>query len=44
MFARRRTSLSPAVESFLNFTLDFAPNWTAIGAESRRATERGKRA
>jgi DNA-binding transcriptional LysR family regulator len=36
MFARRRTSLSPAVASFLNFTLDFAPNWTANGAESRR--------
>jgi hypothetical protein len=28
-FARRRTSLSPAVGSFLNFTLEFAPNWTA---------------
>ena len=43
LFARRRTSLSPAVESFLNFTLDFAPNWTANGVESR-AAERRKRA
>ena len=36
LFARRRTSLSPAVESFLNFTLDFAPNWAATGPKSRR--------
>ena len=36
LFARRRTSLSPAVESFLNFTLDFAPNWAAVGPKSRR--------
>jgi DNA-binding transcriptional LysR family regulator len=43
MFARRRTSLSPAVASFLDFTLDFAPNWTTNGVESRRAGERGKR-
>ena len=43
MFARRRTSLSPAVASFLNFTLDFAPNWTTTGVGSRRAIERGKR-
>ncbi|MDP1883355.1 MAG: LysR substrate-binding domain-containing protein, partial [Bradyrhizobium sp.] len=35
LFARRRTSLSPAVESFLNFTLDFTPNWAAAGPESR---------
>ena len=27
LFARRRTTLSPAVESFLNFTLDFTPEW-----------------
>lgn len=40
LFARRRTSLSPAVESFLNFTLDFTPNWAAAGPESRRAAER----
>ncbi len=40
LFARRRKSLSPAVESFLNFTLDFTPNWAAIGLESRRAGER----
>ena len=35
LFARRRTSLSPAVESFLNFTVEFAGNWT--GLETRRA-------
>ncbi len=35
-FARRRTSLSPAVESFLGFTVDFARNWTSAGLESRR--------
>jgi DNA-binding transcriptional LysR family regulator len=43
-FARRRTSLSPAVESFLDFTLAFAPNWAAGGWESGRAAERHKRA
>jgi DNA-binding transcriptional LysR family regulator len=37
LFARRRASLSPAVESFLNFTPDFAPNWSPIGLEGRRA-------
>jgi DNA-binding transcriptional LysR family regulator len=40
LFARRRASLSPAVESFLNFTLDFAPNWTA-GLDGPRAGKRG---
>jgi hypothetical protein len=30
------------VESFLNFTLDFAPNWAATGLEKRRAGERHK--
>lgn len=44
LFARRRTSLSPAVESFLNFTLDFTPNWAATGPESRRAAARHKSA
>jgi DNA-binding transcriptional LysR family regulator len=44
LFARRRKSLSPAVESFLNFTLDFTPNWAAIGLESRRGAERHKSA
>ena len=39
MFARQRPSLSPAVESFLNFTREFTPNWAAIGLESRRAAE-----
>jgi DNA-binding transcriptional LysR family regulator len=43
MFARPRTSLSPAVDSFLNFTLDFTPNWAAIGLESRRSAGRPKR-
>ncbi len=36
LFARRRASLSPAVESFLNFTLDFAPDWAASGLEGKR--------
>jgi DNA-binding transcriptional LysR family regulator len=39
-FARRRTSLSPAVESFLNFTLEFAPNWTATGPALPEARKR----
>jgi DNA-binding transcriptional LysR family regulator len=39
-FARRQTSLSPAVESFLNFTLKFAPNWTATGAALPEARKR----
>ena len=41
-FARRRTSLSPAVESFVSFTVDFAGNWTATELESRRAAGRHK--
>jgi hypothetical protein len=32
-----------AVERFLNFTLDFTPNWAAVGAERRRTSERRKR-
>jgi DNA-binding transcriptional LysR family regulator len=43
MFVRHSTSLSPAVESFRDFTLDFSPNWAAIGNERRRASERRKR-
>ncbi|MES2194569.1 MAG: LysR family transcriptional regulator [Pseudomonadota bacterium] len=43
MFARRRASLSPAVESFLNFTLDFAPNWAEAGPESRDIALRASR-
>lgn len=43
LFARRRASLSPAVESFLNFTLDFTPNWAEAGLDGRRAGERHKR-
>jgi DNA-binding transcriptional LysR family regulator len=44
MFARHRPSLSPAVESFLNFTREFTPNWAATGLDSRRAVETKKRA
>ena len=43
MFVRHSASLSPAVESFRDFTLDFSPNWAAIGNERRRASERRKR-
>jgi DNA-binding transcriptional LysR family regulator len=43
MFARRHPSLSPAVESFLNFTREFTPNWAAMGLDSR-AGETKKRA
>jgi hypothetical protein len=41
---RPSASLSPAVESFRDFTLDFSPNWAAGGSERRRTTERRKRA
>jgi DNA-binding transcriptional LysR family regulator len=44
MFVRGSASLSPAVESFRDFTLDFSPNWATIGIERRRASERRKRA
>jgi len=44
LFTRRRTSLSPAVESFPNSTLDFTPNRAATGLESRRAAGLHKRA
>jgi len=43
MFVRHSASLSPAVESFRDFTLDFSPNWAATGFERRRASERRKR-
>jgi len=43
MFVTNSASLSPAVESFHDFTLDFSPNWTAIGNERRRTSERRKR-
>ena len=42
MFVRHSASLSPAVESFRDFTLDFSPNWAAGG--NRRTGERRKRA
>jgi hypothetical protein len=32
------------VESFLNFTLDFTPNWAESGLESRRAEKWHKKA
>jgi DNA-binding transcriptional LysR family regulator len=35
-FTRHRASLSPAVESFLNFTLHFARRWAGRGAEHDR--------
>ena len=43
MFVPHSASLSPAVESFRDFTLDFSPNWAAQ-AERRRVSERRKRA
>src|SRR3954447_10266082 len=43
MFVRHGASLSPAVESFRDFTLDFSPNWAAGGSDRRRASERRKR-
>ena len=43
MYARRSTSLSPAVESFMNLTRDFAPNWAASGPERQRIAERRRR-
>jgi DNA-binding transcriptional LysR family regulator len=43
-FVRRQASLSPAVESFLNFTLDFRPKGAAAGPESRRASRRPRSA
>ena len=43
MFVTHSASLSPAVESFRDFTLDFSPNWAAGGLERRRASERRKR-
>jgi DNA-binding transcriptional LysR family regulator len=43
MFVRHSASLSPAVESFRDFTLEFSPNWAATGFERRRTSERRKR-
>lgn len=36
LFVRRRSALSPAVESFLAFTLDFARTWAAMSRETGR--------
>jgi hypothetical protein len=35
MLARRRPSLSPAVESFLAFTRAFTPKWATGGIDGR---------
>ena len=43
MFVRNSASLSPAVESFRDFTLGFSPNWAAGGSDRRRTSERRKR-
>ena len=43
MFVRHSASLSPAVESFRDFTLDFSPSWAATGSDRRRTSERRKR-
>jgi DNA-binding transcriptional LysR family regulator len=43
MFVRHSASLSPAVESFRDFTLDFSPNWAAGGSDRHRASERQAR-
>jgi DNA-binding transcriptional LysR family regulator len=40
MFVRNTASLSPAVESFRDFTLDFSPDWANAGRERRRAGDR----
>lgn len=37
MYVRRRPSISPAVESFVRFTQDFAGAWAAMGAHTGRA-------
>jgi DNA-binding transcriptional LysR family regulator len=42
MFVRNAASLSPAVESFRDFTLDFSTNWAHAGNERRRTSERRK--
>jgi len=44
MFVRSSASLSPAVESFRDFTLDFSSHWATGGIERRRTSERRKRA
>jgi DNA-binding transcriptional LysR family regulator len=43
MFVRNSASLSPAVESFRAFTLDFSPKWANVGIERRRAGETRRR-
>ena len=42
MFVTHSASLSPAVESFRDFTLDFSPNWAAGGIH--RTSDRRRRA
>jgi hypothetical protein len=43
VFARKRNALSPAVESFLKFTLNFAKTWVAIAQETGRTQQVGRR-
>ncbi len=43
VFARTRSGLSPAIESFLEFTLNFARTWVAIAQETGRAHQGGRR-
>lgn len=43
MFARRGPSLSPAVESFLGFTREFAATWASAGPEVGRAAKAATR-
>lgn len=43
LFVRRRPTLSPAVESFLDFTLNLASTWVAIDSQVRRAIDAGIR-
>ena len=43
MFVRRRPSVSPAVESFVRFTLEFAQAWAATGAQGESAGKSARR-
>lgn len=42
-FSRRSASLSPAVESFLAFTLEFARTWVVLAAHSMEGSDRVSR-
>jgi DNA-binding transcriptional LysR family regulator len=43
VFARKRNALSPAIESFLKFTLNFAKTWVAVAQETGRTQQEGRR-